>query len=89
MVLVTCSYKEQEFCRVGYYVNNEYGEPYDEEQGVPTPLDIKKVTRQILADKVSEGRGRRAAGGKEMRAAIVTTGTWPTLASYTKCLCRI
>ncbi|GMI49001.1 hypothetical protein TrCOL_g6221 [Triparma columacea] len=51
VVLVTCSYKEQEFCRVGYYVNNEYSEPFDEEQGVPTPLDITKVTRQILADK--------------------------------------
>jgi histone chaperone ASF1 len=56
VVLVTCSYKEQEFCRVGYYVNNEYSEPFDEEQGVPTPLDITKVTRQILADKVRSSK---------------------------------
>lgn len=51
VVLVGCSYKEQEFCRVGYYVNNEYSEPVDEEQGVPMPLDINKVNRTILADK--------------------------------------
>lgn len=27
VVLVTCSYKEREFVRVGYYVNNEYMDP--------------------------------------------------------------
>jgi histone chaperone ASF1 len=27
VVLVTCSYKEREFVRVGYYVNNEYHNP--------------------------------------------------------------
>lgn len=27
VVLVTCSYQEREFVRVGYYVNNEYTEP--------------------------------------------------------------
>lgn len=24
VILLTCSYKDQEFIRVGYYVNNEY-----------------------------------------------------------------
>lgn len=51
VVLVTCSYKEQEFARVGYYVNNEYAEPYDPEVGPPKPLDMSKINRQILADK--------------------------------------
>lgn len=51
VVLVTCSYREKEFLRVGYYVNNEYSEPYDEEQGPPLPLDYSKVVRTILADK--------------------------------------
>ena len=51
VVLVTCSYKEQEFVRVGYYVNNEYTEEYDPEVGPPSPLDMTKVVRQILADK--------------------------------------
>jgi len=51
VILVTCSYKEQEFARVGYYMNNEYTEPFDEEAGPPKPLDYRKVSRQILADK--------------------------------------
>ena len=51
VVLVTCSYKEQEFARIGYYVNNEYAEPYDPEVGPPQPVDLNKVVRTILADK--------------------------------------
>jgi len=51
VVLVTCLYKEQEFIRVGYYVNNEYTEEYDPEVGPPMPLDKQKVQRRILADK--------------------------------------
>ena len=27
VVLLTCSYKSQEFVRIGYYVNNEYTDP--------------------------------------------------------------
>jgi len=52
VVLVTCSYREKEFVRVGYYVNNEYtGVVEDEEKGPPKPYDMTLVTRQILADK--------------------------------------
>ena len=51
VVLVTCSYREKEFVRVGYYVNNEYSEPYDEESGPPKPLDLSKVRRHVLAEK--------------------------------------
>lgn len=51
VLLVTCSYRDKEFLRVGYYVNNEYSEEYDEEKGVPEPLEIGKVVRTILADK--------------------------------------
>jgi len=51
VILVTCSYREKEFVRVGYYVNNEYEDPIDEEIGPPDPLDMKKVLRTILADK--------------------------------------
>jgi histone chaperone ASF1 len=50
VVLVICSYKEREFVRVGYYVNNELL-GHDPEQPIPTPLDMKQVQRQILADK--------------------------------------
>ena len=52
VVLVTCSYREKEFVRVGYYVNNEYTGPVDDpERGPPRPYDLSQVTRQILADK--------------------------------------
>lgn len=51
VVLVTCSYREKEFVRVGYYVNNEYTETYDEEKGVPKPLDMDKVRRCVLSEK--------------------------------------
>jgi histone chaperone ASF1 len=56
VVLVTCSYREAEFCRVGYYVYNEYdGQEIDPETNEPLPIvgpiDVSRVTRQILADK--------------------------------------
>lgn len=66
VVLVTCSYQEREFLRVGYYVNNEYVDPNPpppvtmDEKGEPLPpppppkypqLDLSHVQRQILADK--------------------------------------
>jgi len=57
VILVTCSYREQEFARVGYYVNNEY-RPFEGynvmEHGeiVPeSPIDLSKVFRTIVADK--------------------------------------
>ena len=52
VVLVTCSYKEREFIRVGYYVNNEL--PMVEGQEEPPafePSRLAEVQRQILADK--------------------------------------
>jgi len=58
VILVTCSYREEEFVRVGYYVNNEYtmekaeiGEEDQAERTPPMPLDMTKVVRTILADK--------------------------------------
>ena len=53
VVLVTCSYKEREFVRVGYYVNNEYTVAMAEGQSPPAypALDMTAVQRQILADK--------------------------------------
>ncbi len=64
VVLVTCSYKEREFVRVGYYVNNEYHDPnaptekttpedMEEEKPItlPNPIPLERIQRQILADK--------------------------------------
>lgn len=80
VVLVTCSYREKEFVRVGYYVNNEYAIPYDEDRGPPTPLDMNMVRRVVLADKPRVTRfpiqwgdptAEEAAGA--LPAGVVTT----------------
>lgn len=64
VVLVTCSYKEREFVRVGYYVNNEYHDPNApatpatnpdgtpaDPPPIPNPVPLERIQRQILADK--------------------------------------
>ncbi|XP_034656494.1 histone chaperone asf1 [Drosophila subobscura] len=50
IVLLTCSYRGQEFVRVGYYVNNDYGEQEMRENPPTKPL-FDKLTRNILASK--------------------------------------
>lgn len=50
--LITCSYMEQEFVKIGYYVNNEYNHPsYDPEGPLPSHVDTQYLFRNILADK--------------------------------------
>jgi len=51
VVLVTCSFKEQEFIRVGYYVSNELAEPLAEGEPVPDDIKPEAVLRNVLADK--------------------------------------
>ncbi|KAJ4984508.1 ASF1 like histone chaperone [Stagonosporopsis vannaccii] len=50
VILLSCSYDDREFVRVGYYVNNEY---IDEALALEPPAKpvIEKVQRQILAEK--------------------------------------
>ncbi|KAH3906427.1 histone chaperone [Parastagonospora nodorum] len=50
VILLSCSYEDREFVRVGYYVNNEYT---DEALALEPPAKpvIDKVQRQILAEK--------------------------------------
>ncbi|OMJ21861.1 Histone chaperone ASF1 [Smittium culicis] len=50
VVLLTCSYKNKEFVRVGYYVNNEYLEEELKENPPEKPI-LSKIYRIILADK--------------------------------------
>jgi histone chaperone ASF1 len=50
VILLTCSYKSQEFLRVGYYVNNEYLEDELRDNPPDVPL-IDRLHRSILADK--------------------------------------
>ena len=42
VVLLTCGYRNQEFIRVGYYVNNEYGDP-ELKENPPSNPDFDKV----------------------------------------------
>ena len=50
-MLLTCSYKDnQEFLRVGYYVNIEY-DNQEMNESPPARPDISRLTRHILAEK--------------------------------------
>lgn len=50
VILLSCSYDEREFVRVGYYVNNEYVDPAMNEEP-PAKPEMDKIRRNILADK--------------------------------------
>ncbi|PVU95125.1 hypothetical protein BB561_002021 [Smittium simulii] len=50
VVLLTCSYKNKEFVRVGYYVNNEYISEELKENPPETPI-LEKIHREILSNK--------------------------------------
>ncbi len=80
VILLTCAYNNQEFIRVGYYVNNEYADEALREAPPPV-VDITRVARNILAEKPRVTRfpilfdapaqpagaaGDAAMGGEEM-----------------------
>lgn len=50
VILLTCSYKNQEFIRVGYYVNTDYLEEELRDDPPDSP-ELEKLVRNILADK--------------------------------------
>ncbi|KAK0256823.1 Histone chaperone asf1 [Friedmanniomyces endolithicus] len=50
VILLTCSYDEREFVRVGYYVNNEYVDETLANEPPAKPL-LEKIKRNILAEK--------------------------------------
>ncbi len=50
VVLIVCSYNDQEFVRVGYYVNNEYDDP-EMKENPPEKPDLTRVIRNILSEK--------------------------------------
>lgn len=51
VILITCSYKEQEFIRVGYYVNNDYGANTQLTENPPAMVSIPHLCRNILANQ--------------------------------------
>lgn len=46
VVLITCTYRGQEFIRIGYYVNNEYTDP-ELRENPPLKPDYAQVTNTI------------------------------------------
>ncbi|MCJ1375867.1 Histone chaperone asf1 [Loxospora ochrophaea] len=50
VILLTCSYDNREFVRVGYYVNNEYDSEELNREPPAKPI-IERVKRNVLAEK--------------------------------------
>jgi len=50
VVLLTCSYRGQEFVRVGYFINNEYADP-EMRENPPAVPQFDKVVRNILGSE--------------------------------------
>ena len=48
--MLTCSYNNQEFFRVGYYVNNVY-DSEELNNNLPETVQFEHVVRNILSDK--------------------------------------
>ncbi len=50
-ILLTVSYKKQEFIRVGFYVYNELMEPIENIQNKPVQEIVNKIRRYIIGEK--------------------------------------
>jgi histone chaperone ASF1 len=50
VMLLGCYYLDQEFIRVGYYVNNDYVQE-ELRENPPAVPDLSKIQRHILAEK--------------------------------------
>ena len=62
VILLICQYRKQEFVRVGYYVNNEYGDP-ELRENPPDQIDFEKLSRNILASNPRVTRFKIDWGG--------------------------
>eukprot|EP00088_Acartia_fossae_P014878 TRINITY_DN1802_c0_g1_i1.p1 TRINITY_DN1802_c0_g1~~TRINITY_DN1802_c0_g1_i1.p1 ORF type:complete len:217 (-),score=53.00 TRINITY_DN1802_c0_g1_i1:14-664(-) len=77
VVLITCSYHNQEFIRVGYFVNNDY-ESEEMKENPPEKPDIAQVHRSIMADQPRVTRfkinwGDQTKGEGEEEGGMSTT----------------
>ncbi|KAG0271834.1 Histone chaperone asf1 [Linnemannia exigua] len=50
VILITCSYQDKEFVRIGYYVNNDYLEQ-ELRENPPEQIAYEKLFRSILAER--------------------------------------
>lgn len=87
IVLLTCSYRRQEFVRVGYFINNEYSDP-ELKENPPAKPQFDKLVRNILASKPrvtrfkinwddppQNGNGNGEANGNDMDAGAGPSGS--------------
>jgi len=81
VVLVTCSYHEQEFVRVGYFVHNDYEDPEMKENPPEVP-EIAKIQRSIMAEepRVTRFRINWSGGPKEEPGQELKEGTEEVIA---------
>jgi histone chaperone ASF1 len=73
VVLITCSFMDNKFVQIGYYVNNEYTQPYDPENP-PNPVEINFLHRNILADQPRVTRFAIDWSGDSAVAAVGDAG---------------
>lgn len=80
VILLTCSYREQEFIRVGYYVSNEYEDP-ELAETPPAEPQLDKLKRSILASnprvtkfKINWENQAKANGEGSAEAAMDANG---------------
>lgn len=50
VILLSCSYADKEFVRVGYYVNNEY-DSEELRENPPSKVPVEHIVRNVLAEK--------------------------------------
>lgn len=81
VVLITASYRDQEFVRVGYYVTNEYEDP-EMRENPPTEPQFNKLIRTIAANeprvtkfKINWESSAAVAAAAAAAAAAATTST--------------
>lgn len=54
VVLITCTYRGQEFIRIGYYVNNEYTDP-ELRENPPIKPDYTQVSHTVMSPVAGVG----------------------------------
>jgi histone chaperone ASF1 len=57
VVMLWAAYRSQDFCKVGYYVNNEWLGPAEEgDKPLPSVLDPALISRDVLASRMKINR---------------------------------
>ena len=69
VIFLTCSYREQVFIRIGYYVNNEYDVPeMNEDVAATTEREVIRHKMGEMARQVGPGPSKLPVGMPDARA---------------------